>query len=103
MGARGTLAASVHVTLVAVTVLAASPGFAPAEMLQFFRITDAQADHMSGLIGDLLDAGRIATGTLSVSPEPSEVGTLVDRARNTFLSGGSRHTVLVDLPRICPA
>ena len=84
------------------TVLAASPGFAPAEMLQFFRIIDAQADHMSGLIGDLLDAGRIATGTLSVSPEPSEAGALVDRARNTFLSGGGRHTVLVDLPLDLP-
>ena len=74
------------------TVLAASPGFAPAEMQQFFRIIDAQADHMSGLIGDLLDTGRIATGTLSVSPEPSEAGVLMDRARNTFLSGGGRAT-----------
>jgi len=54
------------------TVLAATPRFAPAEMLQFFRIIDGQADHMSGLIGDLLDAGRIATGTLSVSAEPSD-------------------------------
>ena len=84
------------------TVLAPSPGFAPAEMVQFFRIIDAQADHMSGLIGDLLDAGRIATGTLSVSPEPSEAAALVDRARNTFLSGGGRHTVMVDLPPDLP-
>ena len=57
---------------------------------------------MSGLIGDLLDAGRIATGTLSVSPEPSEAGALMDRARNTFLSGGGRHAVLVDLPPDLP-
>ena len=71
-------------------------------MLQFFRIIDAQADHMSRLIGDLLDAGRIATGTLSVEPEPSEVGALVDRARNTFLAGGGRHTILVDLPPDLP-
>ncbi len=84
------------------TVLAASPGFAPAEMLQFFRIIDKQADHMSGLIGDLLDAGRIATGTLSVSPEPSEAGALMDRARNTFLSGGGRHTVHISLPEHVP-
>ncbi len=86
----------------AATVLAASPGLASAEMLQFFRIVDAQADQMSGLIGDLLDAGRIATGTLSVSQEVSEVGALVDRARNTFASGGGRHTILVDLPRDLP-
>ena len=53
---------------------------------------------MIGLIADLLDAGRIETGTLSVSPEPSEVGALVDQARNAFLSGGARHAVLIDLP-----
>lgn len=84
------------------TVLDASPGFAPAEMLQFFRIIDGQANQMSGLIGDLLDAGRIATGTLSVSPESSEAGALVDRARNAFLSGGGLHSILVDLPPDLP-
>ena len=84
------------------TVLAGSPGFAPTEMLQFFRIIDEQADHMSGLVRDLLDAGRIATGTLSVSPELSDVRTLVERARNTFLSGGARHAVVVDLPLDLP-
>jgi len=85
------------------TVLAATPRFAPAEMLQFFRIIDGQADHMSGLIGDLLDAGRIATGTLSVSAEPSDARALVDRARSNFLSGDRRHTVIVDLPPDLPA
>ncbi len=84
------------------TVLGSRMGLAPAEMLQFFRIIDGQADHMSALIGDLLDVGRIATGMLSVSPEPSAVAELVDRARNTFLSGGSRHTVLVELPPKLP-
>jgi len=85
------------------TVLAASPGFALAELLQFFRIIDAQADHMSGLIGDLLDAGRIATGTLSVSPQPSDPAELVDQARNTFLSGGGRHTLQIEWPPFLPA
>ena len=84
------------------TVLGGTRVFGPAEMLQFFRIIDEQAEQMSGLIGDLLDAGRIETGTLSVSPEPSEVGALVDQARTTFLSGGGRHTILVDLPPDLP-
>ena len=86
------------------TVLGASPVFGAAEMLQFFRIIDEQADHMSGLIADLLDAGRIDSGTLSVAPAPAEMGALVEQARNTFLSGGARHTVLInlapDLPRV---
>ena len=74
----------------------------PAEMQEYFRIIDEQAEHMRGLIGDLLDAGRIEAGTLSVSLEPAEVAGLVDRARTTFLSGGSPHTVLIDLPDELP-
>ncbi len=74
----------------------------PAETRQFFRIVDEQADHMLGLISDLLDAGHIETGTLSVTPESSEVARLVDQARNTFLSGGGRHTVHIDLPLDLP-
>ena len=84
------------------TVLGASAAPDPAEMLQIFRIVDEQADHMRGLISDLLDAGRIETGTLSVAPEPAEVARLVDQARNTFLSGGGRHAVRIDLPPDLP-
>ena len=79
-------------------VLEASPGFAPAEMLQFFRIINAQADQMSSLVSDLLDAGRIATGTLSVAPEISDIGALVDAARTTFQAAAGRHTVVIDIP-----
>ena len=86
----------------AVTALNARPELDPAEVREFFRIIDEQADHMRGLIGDLLDVGRIDSGTLSVYPEPAEVAGLVDRARNTFLSGGGRHSVLIDLPSGLP-
>ena len=84
------------------TVLAAARGFDPAETQQFFRIIDEQADRMSGLISDLLDAGYLDTGTLAVSAEPSEVGALVDQARTTFLSISTRHPVLIDLPPDLP-
>ena len=84
------------------TVLGDSPVPPPAEMLQFFRLIDEQADHMRSLIRDLLDAGSIEAGTLSVTPEPSDVKDLVDQARTTFLSGGSRHAVLIDLPPDLP-
>ena len=86
----------------AATALNAEPELDPAEMREFFRIVDEQADHMRGLIGDLLDVGRIDSGTLSVHPEPAEVAGLVDRARNTFLSGGGRHSVSIDLPPDLP-
>ena len=80
------------------TVLEASSAVSRAEMLEFFRLVDRQANHMRGLIANLLDAGSIEAGTLTVSPEPTSVVSLVDRARTTFLSGGSGHDVLVDLP-----
>ena len=86
----------------AATVLGASPALDSLEMLQFFRIIDEQADHMRGLIGDLLDAGHIAAGTLSVAPEPAPVAELAEQARNTFLSGGGRHAVMIDLPPDLP-
>ena len=84
------------------TVLGTSQSFGPAEARQFFRIIDEQADRMSGLIGDLLDAGRINSGTLSVATEPLAVGELVEQARTAFLSGDHRHTVLIDLPADLP-
>ena len=86
----------------AATALRASRLVGPAEVAQFFRIIDEQADRMDSLIGDLLDAGRIDTGTLSVAPEPSDVAVLVDQARGTFISGGGRHTVRIDLPPDLP-
>ena len=82
--------------------LGAARPVAPAETREFFRIIDDQADRMIGLIADLLDAGRIETGTLSVSPEPSQIRALVDQARATFVSGGGRHAVRIDLPTDLP-
>ena len=87
----------------AAAVLGASPALPRAETLQFFRIVDGQADHMQGLIGNLLDAGRIEAGTLSVDPEATEVIALADAARNVFVSGGGRHAVVIDLPDGLPA
>ena len=73
------------------------PSLDPAEMLLFFRIIEQQADHMSALITDLLTLAHIETGTLSVSPEPSEPAVLVNEARNTFRTGGQKSSISVDL------
>ena len=87
----------------AATLVETSSSLDRAEMRAFSRIIVEHADHMRSLISDLLDAGRIDSGTLSVAPEPTEVAALVDRARNTFLSGGSGHDVLIDLAPDLPA
>ena len=69
-----------------------------AEMRAFFRIIAEQTGRMLSLVGDLLDAGRIEAGMLSVSPERSDISDLVERARDTFLNGDSGHSIRIDLP-----
>ena len=81
----------------ATTLLDEESALDPAEMRQFFRIIVEQADHMRSLISDLLDVARIETGMLSVSPEPSDVASLVDQAKRTFLSVGGRNSLDIDL------
>ena len=81
----------------ATTLLDDSSDLHPAELRQFHQIIVDQVDHMRELIGDLLDVARIETGTLPVTPEPTEVASLVDRARNTFLSNGGSHDLDLDL------
>ncbi len=84
------------------TVLHSSPPPTKAEMHQFFRIIDGQADRMRRMIANLLDAGSIEAGTLTVAPEVSNVAALVDEARTMFVTGGGRHPVLIDLPPDLP-
>ncbi len=79
------------------TVLDSPTDLDPAVTRQFFRIIDEQADHMHGLVSDLLDVARIETGTLSVSPGPAEMAVLVDRARNAFISAGGRDNLAIDI------
>ena len=79
------------------TLLTESEGLDPVERREFHRIIGEQADQMRGLIADLLDAGRIDSGTLLVSPEPADVADLVERARGTFLAGDVGRGVVVDL------
>ena len=81
----------------AATLIGSGESLDPAEALQFHRIIDDQAEHMRSLITDLLDVARIETGTLSVSPEASDAAVLVDRARNSFLSGGGRTNIHIDM------
>ena len=80
-----------------VTLMEEPAGLDPAEMREFFRVIVEQADRMRALIADLLDTGRIDSGTLSVSPEPSAMADLVEGARNAFLTADARRGLVVDL------
>ena len=86
----------------ATSVLDASSELDPAELRQFLRIIVDQSDSMRELISDLLDVARIETGTLPIGAEPTDVAVLVDRARNTFISGGGRNNLYIDVPTRLP-
>ncbi len=86
----------------AATVLSTARPFSPTETRSFFRTIDQQADLLSELVSNLLDVTRIEAGALVVDHKPTDVEVLVDEAVNTFLHGGSRHYIEVDLPPDLP-
>ena len=77
-------------------------GMHPAEVRQFHRIIFEQTDRMRALIAELLDVARIATGTLSVSPGPTDVAVLTAEAGNAFRIGGHGHNLRIDVPPDLP-
>ena len=87
----------------AATALGCASVLQPAISQQFFHIVDAQADQMNDLIGNLMDAAQIETGSLSVSPEPVDMAVMVDQARSAFLSGGDGQSVQIDIPPDLPS
>ena len=84
------------------TLLDTSAALNPAEILQFHQIIDSQSDRMRELISDLLDVARIDSGTLSISPEPTDLAILAEEARRVFLSGEFRNVLSIDLPQGLP-
>ena len=88
----------------AATVLSSPDAPNPTEFRQFLRIIDEQADHMRRLINQLVDLTQIEAGTLSVSPEPTEVEELVERAIEASLRdnevGHIETDLAPDLPRV---
>lgn len=84
------------------TVLDTQHTFGKNELLQFFRIVDTQADGITSIMSDLLDAGSIDAGTMYVSPEPTDANLMIDEARTAFLAGDAIHDVTVELPQNLP-
>ena len=74
----------------------------PIELRRYLRTIVDQSDYIRNLIRELLDLARVETGTLPIGAEPTEVEILVDRARNTFLRGGSRDNLQINLPANLP-
>ena len=88
----------------AATARNASFALDPAETRQFFRIIEEQADHMRDLINNLLDLTRIEAGTLSVAPEATDIASVIEQAKNAFISSGHGTSIEIslmpELPRV---
>ena len=84
------------------TLLDDSSVLDPAEARQFYRIIDHQADRMRDMISDLLDVTQIETGSLSITPDPTDPAAIVDQARSAFLGGGGSNRIELDLPPDLP-
>ena len=74
----------------------------PAETRQFLRVIDEQADQMRNLINDLVDVTQIEAGTLSVTPQATEVESLLDQVREAHNLEGSDDSIEVHLAPALP-
>jgi DNA-binding response OmpR family regulator/signal transduction histidine kinase len=71
------------------------------ESNELFEIIDEEADRLRDLVDNLLDVTRIEAGTLSVSPEPIELGAAIDDARSTLeRAAGMRAVLKPDLSKV---
>jgi len=84
------------------TLLDEGPELHPTEMRQFHNIILEQTERMRALIADLLDVARIETGTLPVSPEPTDLAVLISESTNSFRVGGRGHHLQIDMPADLP-
>jgi two-component system, OmpR family, sensor histidine kinase KdpD len=60
----------------------------PEHVQEAHEVIDQEADRLNQLIGNLLDASRLETGTLAVAIEPTRVPEVIEAALRS-LSGGS--------------
>lgn len=87
----------------ATALLGPSSPLDASEAEQFYRIIDQQADHMLGIIKNLLDLTRIEAGVLSVDARPTPVADMVEDARRAFVSGAYRNAIQIELaPNLPP-
>ncbi len=74
-----------------------------AQAQELFEIIDDQADRLAELVDNLLDMTRIEAGSLAVSPEPTDLQTLLEDARAASDRGGTEHEIEIQLPDDLPS
>jgi len=87
----------------AATALGSQRALSAQENRELFQIVDEQADRLRELVDNLLDMTRIEAGSLSISPEPTDLRVVLEEARVTFVRSGGSHNVQLELADDLPA
>jgi signal transduction histidine kinase len=65
-------------------------------------VIEEEADRLSKMIDDLLDASRLQAGGLSLNRTDVSLPVLVERLAERFRTQTKKHTIVVDFPQNCP-
>ncbi len=65
-------------------------------------IIEEEADHLTELIENLLDASRLQAGALAINSSDVDLGTLARRIAERFRIQSNRHQIIVDFPADFP-
>jgi len=66
------------------------------------QIIEEEADRLTGLIENLLDASRLQAGALAINRSDIALDALVERIAERFRTQTDRHTIHVDFPKNFP-
>ncbi len=65
-------------------------------------VIEEEADRLTGLIENLLDASRLQAGGLSINPSDANLHKIADRIAERFKTQSSVHNIVVDFPEDFP-
>ena len=74
----------------------------PSVVRDSLAVIEDEADHLAGLIDDLLDASRLQAGVLALNKSEVALDTLAHRIAERFGTQSDRHTFEVRFPRTFP-
>jgi signal transduction histidine kinase len=66
------------------------------------EVIEEEADHLTGLIDNLLDASRLQAGALAINLSDVRIDRLVGRIAEKFQNQTTSHEIVVDFPQILP-
>jgi signal transduction histidine kinase len=66
------------------------------------QVIEEEADHLTGLIDDMLDASRLQAGGLSLKRAEVSLYVLANRLARRFQTQTTQHKIIIDIPADLP-